>query len=393
VSAAPAATRPPVDTDLSPDQTFFQKTTAEFLEAKLPTSAVRELRHSAAGFDRAYWKQGAGLGWTSLLVSEEAGGGSIDGNGLIDLTLVAHEFGRHAAAGPLLGVNTVADALSRRGNLEQHAEVLNGILSGDTVATWAWPGQRPDDGLGRTGVRAVPTSQGWALSGTAMPVEAGAQADQLLVTAGGEDGLTQFLLPASAPGLAIRPMRGLDIARRYAAIDFTDVEVGPGAVVGEASLAAADVERQLQLALVIQTAETVGAMELAFEMTVEWAFNRYSFGRPLASYQALKHRFADMKSWLEASHAISARAARAVQRETAEAARLVSVAKSYVGDQSVELLQECVQLHGGIGVTYELDLHLYLRRVTQNRVLYGDPAEHRERIASILAAEEARWPP
>src|SRR5205085_12434587 len=115
--------------------------------------------------------------------------------------------------------------------------------------------------------------------------------------------------------------------------------------------------------------------------TVEWGFDRYSFGRPLASYQALKHRFAEMKAWLEASHAISDEAAEAVAAGAPDAAALVSAAKAYIGDAGTELVQECVQLHGGIGVTFEHDLHLFLRRVTVDRALYGTPTDHRRRLA------------
>ena len=125
---------------------------------------------------------------------------------------------------------------------------------------------------------------------------------------------------------------------------------------------------QGRLAGVILTAESVGAMDSAFEMTLAWAFDRYTFGRPLASYQALKHRFADMKSWLEASHAMSDAAAAAVAARADNAADLVSAAKAYIGENGVELAQECVQLHGGIGVTYEHDLHFFLRRVTLDRM-------------------------
>jgi alkylation response protein AidB-like acyl-CoA dehydrogenase len=378
-----------VEIDLTSDQEFFQETTRKFLEAECPIVAVRALRDSAEGFDRDYWRQGAELGWTSLLVSEEAGGGSISGRGLVDLTLVAHEFGRHASPGPLLATNVVAAALSRGGTAEQQADVLAGILAGEVVASWAWAGARPDDKLGHTGVTATRTGDGWTLTGKALPVEAGAQADQLLVTAADGDGLTQFLLPTATAGIAVKQLNGIDLTRRYASVTFDGVVAPASSVVGTAGAAAEDVERQLQLALIIQTAETVGAMELALEMTIEWSFDRYSFGRPLASYQELKHRFADMKTWLEASHAIATKATRAVQQEDDDAAKLVSVAASYVGDVSVELMQDCVQIHGGIGVTFDHDLHLYLRRATQNRVLHGDPGEHRERITSILEATEA----
>jgi alkylation response protein AidB-like acyl-CoA dehydrogenase len=151
-----------------------------------------------------------------------------------------------------------------------------------------------------------------------------------------------------------------------------------------AARAAADDERQLQIACVLQCAEMVGAMDQVFEMTLEYLGDRYSFGRPLSSYQALKHRVADDKMWLEASHATATAAARAVATEADDAAELVSVAKRWIGPQATELIQDCVQLHGGIGVTWEHDLHLYLRRTTVNRALHGTPEWHAERLAAQL---------
>jgi alkylation response protein AidB-like acyl-CoA dehydrogenase len=375
-----------VETELSSDQEFFQETTRKFLEAECPVTAVRALRESPDGFDRRYWSQGCELGWTSLLVSEDAGGGSISGSGVVDLSLVAFEFGRHASPGPLLATNVVAAALSADAATDEQRTVLAGLLTGELIASWAWSGPRPDNGLGATGVRAERSSDGWTLSGEARPVEAGCQCDWLLVTADSGDGRTQFLVPTDAPGLTRKPLGGVDLSRRYARLRFDGVELPSSALVGAPHRAAAAVDRQLELALVIQTAETVGAMDRALEMTIAWAFDRYSFGRPLASYQEIKHRFADMKTWLEASHAIATEATRAVQAGDESAAMLVSVAASYVGDQSVEAIQDCVQIHGGIGVTFDHDLHLYLRRATQNRVLYGDPGEHRERITAGLQA-------
>ena len=129
-------------------------------------------------------------------------------------------------------------------------------------------------------------------------------------------------------------------------------------------------------------------MQAGFDMTVEWAFDRYTFGRPLASYQALKHRFADMFMWLEASHAIGDAACAATGEGADNAAELLSAAKAYIGQYGTELLQDCVQMHGGIGVTFEHDLHLYLRRLTVDRALAGTPAEHRQRLAALLDARD-----
>ena len=163
------------------------------------------------------------------------------------------------------------------------------------------------------------------------------------------------------------------------------MEVAAEAAVGQPGRSEGDVDRQLWDAVVLQCFEMVGAVDRVFAFTVEYAEDRYSFGRPLVSYQALKHRFADMKMWLEASHATAAGAARAVDSGSPLASELVSVAKSYIGDHGPFIIQECVQLHGGIGVTWDHDLHLYLRRVVQDRAQFGTPRDHRERIATGMA--------
>jgi alkylation response protein AidB-like acyl-CoA dehydrogenase len=368
---------------LTDDQEFFRDTTRKFLERECPIVTVRELAGSAAGFDRDYWRQGAELGWTSLLVPEELGGGSVSGSGVADLTLVADAFGSNVAPGPLLPSNVVAAALARAGTAEQQAEVLPAIVAGEVVAAWAFTEVPPHDALGDVALRAEADGDGFVLTGAKSPVEAGAEADQILVTARTDGGLAQFLVPADAPGLTVTPLESLDLVRRFARIEFAGVRVPAGAVVGGVGDAADDVEHQLQLAAVVQSAEMVGAAQTVFDFTLEWAFNRYSFGRPLASYQELKHRFADMKMWLESSHAVADAAARTIQRGADDAAEAASVAKAYSGDYLAELIQDCVQMHGGIGVTYDHDIHLYLRRVTVDRVTFGSPADHRQRIAGL----------
>jgi alkylation response protein AidB-like acyl-CoA dehydrogenase len=383
--------------DLTPEQAFFHGTTRQFLDDKVPTSLLRELRGDPAGFGRDFWRQGADLGWTSLLVTEADGGGSVSGQGLVDLTLVAFEFGRYAAPGPLTAANLVTAAVARSGTAQQKAELLPGLMNGGRIGSWAYAEPRPFDRLGAVGVRARRSNGMYLLTGVKAPVEAAGQADLFLVTAllvneGDEDpgagGLVQFLVPADTPGVSVHPMRTLDITRRYGRVVFTDAAIPASAALGEPGTAAADVERQLQIALVIQLAELAGAMDRGLELTTEWLFNRYSFGRPLASYQALKHRFADMRAWLEAAHALADAAARHVQEESGRADEYVSAGKSVLGVAALEVLQECVQFHGGIGVTFEHDLHLYLRRATVDAQLYGTVADHRERLTAILEADD-----
>ena len=370
--------------DLSPDQELVRDTTRRFLASQTPLTTVRALADDPRGYDPAWWRQGAELGWTAMLVPEEYGGGSLTGQGLLELAMISEEMGRLVSPGPLAPTNVVAAALAADGSEKQRADVLPAIVAGELVAAWCVA--EPGGAWGPAGVtlEARPSGGGFVLTGTKSPVEAGAQADRLLVTARTADGLVQLLVPPDSPGLSITPLRSLDFTRRFAKVTFSDVEVGADAVVGDPGQAAAAAERQLQIALVLQCAETAGILDRVFAFTVEYAFDRSSFGRPLASYQALKHRFADMKMWLEACHATAQGAAEAVEAGSGSAAELVSVAKAYIGDHATEILQDCVQMHGGIGVTWDHDIHLYLRRATVNRALYGTPDQHRERLAALL---------
>jgi alkylation response protein AidB-like acyl-CoA dehydrogenase len=372
--------------ELSSEQEFFQKTTARFLDGNVPVAELRRLRDDQAGFPGDFWRRGAELGWTSLLVSEENGGVAVSNNGLVDLSLIAYEFGRHAAPGPLVSSNVVASALSAAG---ADAERMAGLLDGSAIGSWCFSEAAPHDGLDNLRFSIVVEGGELVLNGVKRPVESAEQASLFLVTGRTGDGLTQVVVPAGTKGVTVKPMRNVDLTKRFSVVTFDNVRVPASALLGRVGEAAADVERQLQQALVMLNSEAVGAMQKAFEMTVEWSFDRYSFGRPLASYQALKHRFAHMATWLQASHAISDEAARAVAEARPDAAELVSAAKAYIGDYGVELLQDCVQLHGGIGVTYEHDLHLYLRRGTLARALLGTPDVHRRRIADIVAKKEA----
>jgi alkylation response protein AidB-like acyl-CoA dehydrogenase len=377
----------PVLLDLTSDQEFFRDTTSRLLNDHVPAGVLRGLRHDPVGFGDDYWSRGAELGWTSLLVDEMHGGGSISGVGLIDLTLIAYEFGRHAAPGPLTPTNVVAATLSEEEGAK-HADVVAELVAGTSVATWCWAEPKPRNHLGAVSLDIRVEGDALVLRGVKRPVESAERADHLLVTGRTGTSLTQVLVPRAAPGLSVSPLRTVDVTRRFSVVTFDDVRVPAAAVVGSLGQADAQVERQLQRALVLLGAEAVGAMQRAFDLTVEWAFDRYTFGRPLASYQALKHRFADMKAWLEASHAISDEAAAAVASGSADAAELVSAAKAFIGEYGGELMHDCVQIHGGIGVTFEHDLHLFLRRQTVNRALYGTPAEHRQRITDLIEQRE-----
>ena len=196
-------------------------------------------------------------------------------------------------------------------------------------------------------------------------------------------------MPATADGLTVAPMGTLDLTRGFGRVRYDGVKVGPEAVVGSttdgsAGEAADAVERQFQVAVVLQCAELVGVVDTVLEFTRQWLADRFTFGRPLESYQALKHRFADLTTWSHAAQAATYAAAEAVHERREDAAEVVSIAKAYVGQRATDIIQDCVQLHGGLGVTWEHDIHVYLRRATVGRVTWGTPSQHRRRIADLL---------
>ncbi|MDV3124917.1 acyl-CoA/acyl-ACP dehydrogenase [Mycobacterium sp. 21AC1] len=370
----------------NPEQMLFASTAQAFLDKEVPLSRVRQLHADGAAFDPAWWRRAAELGWAGLVVPEELGGGSPSGDGVSDLALLAEQAGRTVAPGPLHPVSVVLAGLVEAP--ENREMTIESLVAGEEVASWAVyePG-RPWAPL-EPGLTATATAGGYRLDGVKDRVESGDAATLLLVTAVCDGAVRQFLVPAGTPGLSVEPQRSLDLVKRYARIRFDGVEVGADAVVGSAGQTAAVIERQRQVALVLQCAETVGILDAVLTMTNQWLLDRHSFGRPLASYQALKHRFADMKMWFEAARATTAGAAGAVGKRSPEATKLVSVAKAYVCERAPVMLQDCVQLHGGIGVTWEHDLHLYLRRAALNRAMFGSPEEHHRAVYALSRKQQ-----
>ena len=373
----------------SPEKALFVSTTQSFLDKEASLRKLRELHAADTSFETGWWQRAAQLGWAGLLVPEELGGGSISGNGIEDLALVAQEIGKTVAPGPLYPVSTVLAGLVDADTRDAHAATIKALAAGQTVATWAvyepgvgWAPHEP-------AVTATATGNGYRIDGVKDRVESGAQADLLLVVARCDGGLRQFLVPTTAPGVNIHQETSIDMVKRYARVQFDDVQVGGDAAVGSAGQAATVIDRQSQIAQVLQCAETVGILDTVLGFTIQWAFDRHTFGRPLASYQALKHRFADMKMWFEACRATTSNAVANVGARSSDADLSTSIAKSYVGELAIEILQGCVQMHGGIGVTFEHDVHLFVRRHTVDRALYGTPSEHRLRIVDLTEQEGA----
>jgi alkylation response protein AidB-like acyl-CoA dehydrogenase len=370
-----------VDLELSEDQELFRETTMRFIEARCPLPKVRELADTPVAHDPTVLADAGDLGWFALFVPEEFGGGSVSGSPLRDAVIVAEERGRFVQPGPFVATNVVAFAIAREGSREQQEQYLPGMATAEQSASWAISDRSGIPAAGAVTARA--TDDGYALSGTAGLVPEAAAAGVFLVSAADGDGVTQLLVPADTPGVTIVPLGGLDLTRRFADVRFDGVTLPSSAVLGAPGAATTSVDAQLDVAVALTLAESVGAMRRLMEITVDYAKARTAFGRPIGSFQALKHLLADASQAVELSTAGAWAAALAVADDRSTASEIVSIAKAYGGDAGVEVALACLQAHGGIGFTWEHDLHFYFRRLTADRVLYGDPDWHRERICRI----------
>lgn len=372
-----------MDVTLNEDQTMLQDMTRRFLEDRSPIGVLRKQVNAKEGFDRNVWKEGAELGWVALFVPEENGGIAESAGGVADAAIVAEELGRVVYSGPFLSNCAVTYAIARSGSAEQRDALLPGLAAGETNGAWCLSGRGPNAGLEAGSIQAKLAANGYELNGLAAFVQDAADADVLLITAADGDGISQFVIPAGTAGVSIEPMDALDLGRRLSLVRFDGVKADAAALLGEAGKGADALEKQLQVVLALQSAETVGVIDRTFEFTLEWVNDRYAFGRPIGSYQGLKHRLARHCGHLEGAKAAAAYAANAVQNDAPDAAIAVSVAASQSGRAGTEIIRDCLQMHGGIGLTWEHDIHLYLRRAVSNEQLWGSPAAHHERLCQL----------
>jgi alkylation response protein AidB-like acyl-CoA dehydrogenase len=372
--------------ELTEEQVALRDTVRRFVESEVPLTAVRDLYDTPEGFDRGWWRDAAALGWTSPFVPEAQGGGTLSGRPASDAVIVAEEIGRMVSPGPFLPVNVVAAAVARSGTRSQIEAVLPGLAEGDAIATWAFaePGDRWSAQDLQTTITVADGTV--TVSGEKAYVEAAGVADHFLVTGSGDGGLTQVLVPAGARGLRVVPGRSIDMTRRFGRVVLEGVELPHQALLGEPGTAAPAVSAQLELALTLQCAEMVGVAEHSFETTISYGRERFAFGRPIVSFQALKHRLADMALWIEGAKAVGEELVHGVDGDTGEAATLASIAKVHVGRRCLDIVDDCVQITGGLGVTWEHDIHLYNRRATVDRAMYGSPEHHRQRLLGMLGA-------
>lgn len=375
-----------MDFEFTDEQRGLRDATRRMLASSAPVTATRALVDSGISYDRSLWAKGAELGWAALAIPEEHGG---FGQSLADLVIVAVEHGRQVVPGPFVPTVVVADAIVSATSEVARTEVLPGLLDGSKTAAWAFAeAGRP---WNRSSVSATATRAGdkIVVRGAKVGVQDAATADHLLVDVALAGSLARVLIPADSLGVTIRRQAAFDITRELDDVTFDDVLIPESGVIASGEAAATGIDASLRMITILACGELVGVGERLLDMTVEYAKVREQFDRPIGSFQAIKHKCATMRIWLQGSTAATYYAAMAVAAHVPDADRAVSVAKSFTSDAIVKLAGEALQVHGGIGFTWEHDLHLYLRRAKSLELLYGDVAWHRELLCRDLVASGA----
>jgi len=369
------------------EQELLRNTARKFFENECPSETVRRLMETPEGINAELWKKLAEQGWLGLIYPEQYDGMAL---GLVDLVVLMEEMGRAVAPGPYFSTVLLGGlAILEAGSDAQKKEWLPKIAAGDKRVALAW--MEPSAQLGPAGVTltAVKRGEKFALSGTKLFVHDAHTADALVVAArtrpgAGADGVSLFLLPKGTKGLEVTLLPTMDQTRKLCEVACSDVTVGGDALLGAAGSGWAPLARVLDRATVALCAEMCGGAQKVLDMTVEYAKIRQAFGRPIGSYQGVKHRAADMLVDVENSKSITYYAAWALDENSPEAPLAVSMAKAYVSDAFRRVSAAGIQLHGGIGFTWEHDLHLYFKRAKSSEFTFGDATYHRERVAQLI---------
>jgi len=374
-----------MDFGLSEDQQLLQSSAAEFLAGECPPSFVREVARDEEGYPRGLYRQMAELGWMGLIVPEAYGGAEL---ALLDLALLTEQLGRAVVPGPFFSSAVLATlTILYGGSSAQKKQWLPRLATGEVVGTLAW--LEASDRLDPPGVaaRARKAGTGYRLSGQKMFVTDAHVADVIVAafrTAGrGEDGITLFLVPRETPGVTITPLQSIDQTRRPMEVRFEDVELPASAVLGTAHKGWKTLTRVFDAAAVTLAADSLGGSERALEMAVEYAKVREQFGRPIGSFQAMKHMAAEMVSEIEPARSLVWYAAYAYDAVPRDASRAAAMAKACLSDVYSRTTNRAVQIHGGIGFTWEHDIHFWFKRAKWNEFAFGDASYHRERLAQL----------
>ena len=362
------------------EQEFLRSTAREFLTNECPMTLVREIaENEPKGYRPDLWKQMAELGWVGLPIPEEFGGAGL---GFVDLVGILEEMGRALLPSPFLANLQGTLAVLRAGTETQRKEILTRVATGDEILSFAITEEAGTENPEDLEARAEKSGSSYRLSGTKLFVPHAANADRLVVVARvGGDRLSMLLVDPKGEGVTVIPLESMDLTSRIAEVRF---EGAPAELLGEESAGGPAWEWVRDRTLVALSAEAVGGSEKALEDSVQHAKDRVQFGKPIGVHQAIKHKCADMLIEVEAAKAITQYAAWALDNDTDDAPLRAAMAKARACDAYHHCSRENIQIHGGVGFTWEYDCHLYLKRAKAIEVSYGAPAEHRERVASML---------
>ncbi len=369
-----------MDFQPSDEQAMLRDVSRSALKSHASPEQVRAMAGDGLADGGELWRTGSELGWTGLALPEEFGGSE---QGVVELGIVAEELGRAVAPGAFVPSAVVGLAVVRDGSAGLQAQVLPGLADGSASATWALAESGEGWAVRSVAAKAVRDGDSFVLSGRKTAVQDAGSADWLLVTVRLDGEPASFLVERNAPGVTVRRQRVIDETRAFYQVAFDQVQVPATRLLGGPAQA-----RWLgDAAAVLTAADALGAAERLLETTVEYVKVRKQFDRPIGSFQAVKHKCADMLMRVQAARAAVQYAAMALDAADPDAARAAAVAKSYASTAMSEVAGEALQTHGGIGFTWEHDLHLYLRRIKTDEALYGDAAVHQERLVELLLAE------
>jgi len=366
---------------LNESQTTLKNTVRKFLAAECPPADVRKLIETENVFDANLWKKMAEQGWMGIIFPEEFGG---FGMGAVELAAVLEEMGRALLPGPYLSTLTAGAVIHEAGDAAQKKRYLAAICSGEAKSTLALLEDKASWDPSAVSMRAAAKSGQYALNGRKLFVSDAGVADFLVVAARLEGEPALFVVPKGAAGMNISAMSGMDLTRKLYEVTFENVMVAPEAMLASGQHAASALDRALNIGTVAISAEMVGGMQRLLEITVEYAKTRKQFGKPIGSFQAVQHQCADMLVYTESSRSAAYFAAYSITEGTPDAAASVSVAKSYASEAYRECGNRAIQVHGGMGFTWESDCHLYYRRAKASELAFGDALYHRERIAKLI---------
>lgn len=378
-----------MDFGLSEEQKMLKDGAERYLRESYDYESRRRLVASPEGFSRAHWNRFAELGWLSLPFAEENGG---LGGGAVDVMLLMEAMGRHLVLEPYLSSILLAGRLlESAGNAEQKSARLSPLMTGEAIATFAAAEPESRHDLAATATEAVIHGAGYRLNGHKSFVLHGAAADFLILLArssgrpGDSYGLSLFLVDAAAKGVEIKGYRTMD-GSRAADIALRDVTVGRDALLGHEDGALPFVEETVDRAIAALAAESVGVLSAAFEGTLSYMRERKQFGMPLAAFQVIQHRLADMQIALEQVRSLAAVAnIRCDGPDALARARAVSAAKAELVRSGGFIAAQAVQLHGGMGMSDELNIGALFKRQQAIQILFGDRAFHIRRFASLAA--------